>query len=149
MLAWFNSKKVLDKYDISKQRKQKLKPLHIHHSLENIKILEGIQMFSDTIICLYHPTTRIPNSSSSSVHMRVTFPRAPLPRDKHRFVQSSHQRERSPELQIFFISGDSSWDLHKQIIIIMYIKSNHKSDPGHKTSNCSPKRVGRREISSA
>ena len=101
MLAWFNFKKVLDKYDISKQRKQKLKPLHIHHSLENIKILEGIQMFSDTIICLYHPTTRIPNSSSSSVHMRVTFPRAPLPRDKHRFVQSSHQRERSPELQIF------------------------------------------------
>ena len=55
MLAWFNSKKVLDKYD--KQRKQKLKPLRIHHSLENIKIFEGIQIFSDTIICLYHLET--------------------------------------------------------------------------------------------
>ena len=35
----------------------------------------------------------------------VTFPRSPLPRDKPDFALSSHQWEKTPVLQIFFISG--------------------------------------------
>ena len=45
----------------------------------------------------------------------VTFPRSLLPRDKPDFALSSHQREKTPDLQIFFISGASPKDLHKQI----------------------------------